>query len=153
MKNSSTSDCPLTKCTKWMLEKKGTRGPSWCPAPSTVTHSLQTITLLSIDQTKTRSEVLQNACILPYSLLAKYVLLLSVSNHSFNYECFIMLHKPLCIVADFNKLNMEVHMHFVTSQIRNRQFLLSVTVCFDRMSKHTFLVTLILLWITQNDNE
>ena len=36
-----------------MLKKKGTRGPSRCPAVSTVTHSLQTITLLSIDQTKT----------------------------------------------------------------------------------------------------
>ena len=73
-------------------------------------------------------------------LLAKYTLV---------SQCFIMLDKPLCNVADFFKLNMEVYMHFVTPQICNRQFLLSVTVCLDRMSKRTFLATLILLWITQ----
>ena len=39
-----------TKCTRRMLKKKGTRGPSRCPAASTVTHSLQTTTLLSTDQ-------------------------------------------------------------------------------------------------------
>ena len=30
---------------------------------------------------------------------------------------------------------MEVNMHFATPQICSRQFLLSVTVCLDRMSK------------------
>ena len=52
-----------------------------------------------------------------------------------------MFGKPLCIVADFYQLNVEVYMHFVTPQICNRQFLLSVTVCLNQMSKHTFLVT------------
>ena len=60
-----------------------------------------------------------------------------------------MLDKPLYIVADFYQLNMEVYMHFVTPQICNKHYLLSVTVCLDGMSKHTFLVTLVLILITQ----
>ena len=51
-KNTSNPVCSSVKCTKWMVKKKRTRGPSRCPAAST-SHSLQTTTLLSIDQTKT----------------------------------------------------------------------------------------------------
>ena len=62
-KKSSTPVCPSTKCTEWMLKKKGTRGPSRCPAASTGTLSLQTITLLSIDQTKETSAYCVHSCV------------------------------------------------------------------------------------------
>ena len=38
-----------------MLKNKGTRGPSQCPAACTVTHLLQTLTSLSINQRKTHA--------------------------------------------------------------------------------------------------
>ena len=36
-KNTSNPVCSSFKCTKWMVKKKRTRGPSRCPAASTVT--------------------------------------------------------------------------------------------------------------------
>ena len=48
--HTSTPVYPSTKCTEWMPKKTGRWGPSQYPAPSTVTHSSQTITLLSADQ-------------------------------------------------------------------------------------------------------
>ena len=83
---------------------------------------------------------------LSVATLQPYTLPLS---DQFDDECFIMLDKPLYIVADFYKLNMEVYMHFVTPQICNRICWLSATVCFNRLSNHSFLATLILSWTTQ----